>query len=279
MSIRPIIRKNARDSLRHHWGRAIGMLLFLICVNVLFLLLEQLFCYLLSLNIPEEPALVVDLLQGRLRLTGSMAIVTLTFAVVSFVLTTPLCFGMAKWYYHQVGGERPSLQILFTCFYSMKELWRSIVLRILLAVRILFWRAVFSIPAALLFLARRLLAGWKSDYALFLQVGLFTLQILVSLILTVLWFVFIQRYFLAGYLFVSGSGEGLHAMIRRSVRIMKGNCRETAALLFSFFPWFLLSVLMIPLLFVLPYLYASMAINARVLLERDTRKQEAQSDN
>ena len=46
MSIRPIIRKNARDSLRHHWGRAIGMLLFLICVNVLFLLLEQLFCYL-----------------------------------------------------------------------------------------------------------------------------------------------------------------------------------------------------------------------------------------
>lgn len=119
MSIRPIIRKNARDSLRHHWGRAIGMLLFLICVNVLFLLLEQLFCYLLSLNIPEEPALVVDLLQGRLRLTGSMAIVTLTFAVVSFVLTTPLCFGMAKWYYHQVGGERPSLQILFTCFYSM----------------------------------------------------------------------------------------------------------------------------------------------------------------
>ena len=68
-------------------------------------------------------------------------------------------------------------------------------------------------------------------------------------------------------------------MIRRSVRIMKGNCRETAALLFSFFPWFLLSVLAIPLLFVLPYLYASMAINARVLLERDTRKQEAQSDN
>lgn len=161
----------------------------------------------------------------------------------------------------------------------MKELWRSIALRILLAVRILFWRAVFSIPAALLFLARRLLAGWQSDYALFLQVGLFALQILVSLILTVLWFVFIQRYFLAGYLFVSGSGEGLHAMIRRSVRIMKGNCRETAALLFSFFPWFLLSVLVIPLLFVLPYLYASMAINARVLLERDTRKQEAQSDN
>lgn len=171
MSIRPIIRKNARDSLRHHWGRAIGMLLFLICVNVLFLLLEQLFCYLLSLNIPEEPALVVDLLQGRLRLTGSMAIVTLTFAVVSFVLTTPLCFGMAKWYYHQVGGERPSLQILFTCFYSMKELWRSIALRILLAVRILFWRRSSRSRQPSFFWQRRLLAGWQSRHTILFLSG------------------------------------------------------------------------------------------------------------
>ena len=59
MSIRQTIKKNALGSLKHHWGRAIGILLFLVSINALFLLLEQFFCYLLSLNVIEEPALVV----------------------------------------------------------------------------------------------------------------------------------------------------------------------------------------------------------------------------
>lgn len=81
MNIRPIIKKNARESLKHHWGRAIGILLFLFAVNAVFLLLEQLFYYLLSMNGTVEPALVVDLFRGQLRVTWSMALVTLTFAL------------------------------------------------------------------------------------------------------------------------------------------------------------------------------------------------------
>ena len=65
---------------------------------------------------------------------------------------------------------------------------------------------------------------------------------------------------------------GLHAMIKKSVRIMKKNRVQTAALYGSFLPWILLSVLVVPLLFVLPYLFSSAAINARVLLERDARE-------
>ena len=91
--------------------------------------------------------------------------------------------------------------------------------------------------------------------------------------MAVLWFCWIQRYYLVDYLFVSGSKMGLHAIVRRYVRVMKGNRIRTAALYASFVPWFLLLPLVAPLLFIFPYLFSSTAINARVLLEKAEREQ------
>lgn len=276
MNIRPIIKKNARESLKHHWGRAIGILLFLFAVNAVFLLLEQLFYYLLSMNGTMEPALVVDLFRGQLRVTWSMALVTLTFALVSFVLTTPLMFGMTKWYFHQVGGERPSLLTLFTYFYSIRDLARSLALRVMLGVRVLLWGALFGLPSAVLAFGIEAAAGYGGSFALLAVLGLILLEAVVTVIMALLWFCWVQRYFLAEYLFVSRADMGLHAMIRESVRIMKGNRWDAAKLYLSYLPWYLLGLLVVPLLFTAPYLFAGTAINARVLLERDARNQTEQ---
>ena len=276
MNIRPIIKKNARESLKHHWGRAIGILLFLFAVNAVFLLLEQLFYYLLSMNGTVEPALVVDLFRGQLRVTWSMALVTLTFALVSFVLTTPLMFGMTKWYFHQVGGERPSLLTLFTYFYSIRDLARSLALRVMLGVRVLLWGALFGLPSAVLAFGIEAAAGYGGSVALLAVLGLILLEAVVTVIMALLWFCWVQRYFLAEYLFVSRADMGLHAMIRESVRIMKGNRWDAAKLYLSYLPWYLLGLLVVPLLFTAPYLFAGTAINARVLLERDARNQTEQ---
>ena len=273
LTVRQLIKNNARKSLKHHWGRAIGILLFLFCVNALFLLLEQFFCYLLSLNLTEDPALVVDLFHGQIRLSSSMAIITACFAVVSFVITTPLMFGMTKWYFHQVGGDRPALQTLFTYFYGIRDLFRSIALRFILAVRATLWALLFAIPPAAIFWGAWQISFWNSSYAALLLAVLSVLAGIVAIAMAVLWFCWIQRYFLVDYLFVSDSGLGLHAMIRKSVRIMKNHRCQTAALYGSFIPWLLLSVLVAPFLFVLPYLAASMAIHARVLIEQDQRSQ------
>ena len=276
MNIRPIIKKNARESLKHHWGRAIGILLFLFAVNAVFLLLEQLFYYLLSMNGTVEPALVVDLFRGQLRVTWSMALVTLTFALVSFVLTTPLMFGMTKWYFHQVGGERPSLLTLFTYFYSIRDLARSLALRVMLGVRVLLWGALFGLPSAVLAFGIEAAAGYGGSFALLAVLGLILLEAVVTVIMALLWFCWVQRYFLAEYLFVSRADMGLHAMIRESVRIMKGNRWDAAKLYLSYLPWYLLGLVVVPLLFTAPYLFAGTAINARVLLERDARNQTEQ---
>ncbi len=276
MNIRPIIKKNARESLKHHWGRAIGILLFLLAVNGIFLLLEQLFYDLLAMNVREEPALVVDFFRGQIRVTSSMALVTLIFAIVGFVLTTPLMFGMTKWYFHQVGGQRPALLTIFTYFYSVRDLLRALALRVMLAVRLFLWGVLFGLPSAALAFGIELAAGCGGSFAFLVVLGLGLLEIVVTLTMALLWFCWVQRYFLAEYLFVSRAEMGLHAMIRKSVEIMKGNRWDTAKLYLSYLPWCLLGVLVVPWLFILPYLFAGMAINARVLLERDTRKQHTQ---
>lgn len=57
---------------------------------------------------------------------------------------------------------------------------------------------------------------------------------------------------------------------------MKGNRWDAAKLYLSYLPWYLLGLLVVPLLFTAPYLFAGTAINARVLLERDARNQTEQ---
>ncbi len=148
----------------------------------------------------------------------------------------------------------------------------------MVAVRCLLWGALFAIPSAMLLAGIWMVRQWSGSYVLLVLAALVLLEVIVTLVMGVLWFCWIQRYFLVDYLFVSGEEEGLHAILRRSVRIMKKNRVQTAALIGSFLPWILLCLLVVPLLFVLPYLFSSMAINAKVLLERDRREQQADTE-
>ena len=272
MTFQRKIKENALLSLKNHWGKAIGIFFFQAGVTAFFLLLEQMLCMVLELTSPESPALVFSL-RGRLfEVNSSLAIVTATSALICFAVVSPLRFGAKQWYWEQVSGEKPVLHILFAYFYDWKTLFRVILLRILVGIRLVGWGLLCALPSA------GIAAGiWFAGKFAPTGTGVFLLGMLwlvllaATFLMAVLWYFITRRYFLAEYIFIAEPGAGLHGILKKSVRAMKGGKRILFSLQLSMLGWGILSVLLAPAIFTAPYYQASMAIFAKVRLEQYRR--------
>ena len=267
MTLQRKIKEDALLSLRNHWGRAIGILLFVLGTTVAFWMLEYLFSLLTQITSQNEAALTLDLGSRTLRISSSMAVISATFLVVSFAVLSPLQLGVKKWYWGQVSGETPPLLTVFDYFYNWRQLFRAILLQFSLWVRKAAWAVVFFAPsillAAVLFMMDRPLYGTE----VLLYIALALLLALVTVSMGILWYFVTLRYYLADYLFVTREGMGIGEAIKTSVTAMKGSKRTLFSLQLSLLPWRLTTILLAPLVFVAPYYSASMAIFAKVRLE------------
>lgn len=90
MTLQRKIKENALLSLKNHWGRAIGILLFVLGTTVVFWMLEYLFSLMTQITSPNEAALTLDFGSRTLQISSSMAVISATFLVVSFAVLSPL---------------------------------------------------------------------------------------------------------------------------------------------------------------------------------------------
>lgn len=269
MELRKKIKKDALFSLRNSWGKATAVLLFICSVHLLFLLLEQFFGMLLHIDFLSGGGRL-DLYRGRLEVGTPFVLMAALFALISFVVTVPLHYGATKWYLRQVGGDSPALSTIFDCFHSIRRFFRSLLLKINIALRVLGVGIVAFLPSVAIFLAIRYMGGYESPGAVIARLLLIPLLFLISLAAALFVFAFSLRYFLAGYLFVN-SHKGVLECIKLSVQGMKGNIQLTFSFYLSFLPWLLLAPLLVPLLFIYPYMQASLAIYAKYLMTKMER--------
>lgn len=267
MTLSRKIKENALWSLKSHWGRAIGILFFVIGITVVFWMLEYLFSLITQMTTPSEAMLTLNLWGGQLHISSSMAVITATFLVVSFAVLSPLQLGVKKWYCGQISGQTPPILTILDYFYNWKSLFQAILLRLGVWVRKALWAVLFAIPSALLaasfFLVQWPLYGMQA----LLYVALTVLFVAVTAIMGVLWYFVTLRYYLADYIFVMEDGISVRKAIQKSVTIMKGSKRVLFGLQLSLLPWYLTVIFLVPIIFVSPYFSASMAIFAKVRLE------------
>ncbi|MGI5893723.1 MAG: DUF975 family protein [Candidatus Merdivicinus sp.] len=270
MTLQRKMKENALQSLKNNWGRALGILLFQLGVYVFFLLLEQLLCQVLNLALPEAPAMRLDWQNGFL-VDSRLAVVSATGILIEVLILTPLGMGVRRWYCDQVAGELPPILTIFSYFYSWKTLFRVVLLRIMVLLRKILWAIPFVIPCAAIFWGLRWVRV-ESGPAMAIYFAASALGVLVTILMGILWYFVTLRYYLTDYLFILEEGLGLHQIIRKSVAAMKGGKRQLFSLQLSMVPWGLLSLLAVPLLFVIPYYRATTAIFAKVRIEGYNRK-------
>ena len=90
--------------------------------------------------------------------------------------------------------------------------------------------------------------------------------------------IFLMRYLLSVFLFVNDEESKPGALVRKSVRYMKGRCADAFVFGLSFLGWGLLSLLVLPILYVAPYLFMSFTLYAVYLIELNLRKEEAEKN-
>ena len=273
-------KHNARLALRENWGKAIAMVLLLLAVTVLFNLVESLLAIFFHLpgfvDILSTPGYYLDNIPNG---TLPSLAVTGICALCAFLVLAPLSLGVTNWYYRLIYGHTEDFASIFTFFESLSQLRKALWLKFQLGLRSTLWGIFFLAPGSVLcFMGSHLISAdaTRLDHvmaAIGITIGVFSG--IVGLALT--WIV-CNRYFLAPYLICDDRSMKVSKAIRLSVQATRGRKTQLALFQFSFFWWYLASLLMIPFLYLSPYLNASLAIYARYFIEREGLGQACETE-
>lgn len=281
MELGRAIKSGAREALRHFWGKSAVALLICYAVYLLIYLMDMVFT--LVFAEPDITALILGETSLRelaasyaelysLADTAPVALLITGCAALAYLLILPPLFlGYKSWYYRSCGGENDNLLQLFTYFSSFKLYFRAFFYSIGLFIRKVFWLTFFSLPGAGLI-------GVLSYYAYYLKALTdHTSQILAGagicfgcFLLLAGWLmlaVFFQRYALAPYYLAEGRGP--HAAFRKSVSATNGSVAKLFFFKLSFFGWWILCLLVLPVLYVNPYRNTAFAIYAKYLIQKE----------
>lgn len=273
MTLRKVIKKNAKASLKNNWGRALLILLIFIGVNMLLNMLDgAIFRALgyenirLTYDFFSAPSFQYEISEIQ-RIPAGAYGVSFLFTLIRICLIAPLMLGVNNWALELTDGRKKPVGSIFWAF-DNAAFGRSIWLDITITVKVtLFSWLVMLIPALMLgFGTARVL----SEAVSVILIGVGSL-LLLACVPFVFWFS--SRYFMAPVLLCDRYYYTVREATRLSVEASKGHRWEIVGFYFSFLPWFLFCCLIIPILYVIPYFEVSTVMYARFLFEDHLMKQ------
>jgi hypothetical protein len=256
MNIEKTIRKQSRDALKKNWIGA---------VSAFFILAGfALFAYLIFVSL----LYIFDVFNanGEIRqrcVFTVMGIVTATI-VIAFLLT-PSINGFFKYFYEISRNNENDLRNTFYFFFGIKRYFKTLLFN--------FYILVSLIPNFIVgLLPYYILQGVDMFIDVFPTVGaeqigeviyssLFVLGITIGIMLS-LRMIFIE------FLYIDDDSKNIGYFFSKSVeRLAFKHLKDYIILVFSFIPWFALSLLVLPVLYTIPYFTQSLATSSKWLIK------------
>ncbi len=260
MELHRIIKSDARRALRGCWGKSVAAAMIIFGAYLSVALAESVFLFVFS-----EDAVALDFLAlSNASLTA--IIITGGAALAYFLLMPALALGFAKLHFAFAEGREESVSAVFDMFSSFKSFVKSIVFTVAFSLRHAFCAAVALVPGGVLFyLAENYIVPENRTVHL-LKISACCVGIALMLLCLALAFIYAQRWHAASYYFVSG--RKVHESFKLSVRATKGMRVHIASFKVSFVGWWLLNLLVLPVLWFVPYYSVSSAIYAKYLISK-----------
>lgn len=266
------VKHNGKKCLYNNWGKAVAIVLLSTAIFLLFMIVETFASILLGISSPAGDYQTVEgLISGIPDTTILSIIMTAVMAIGSFLIVSPLQLGIVNWYKHLSEGESEDVLIVFSCFENKKLFARSLGVNFIVGIRIFLLSILYlCLPVA----------GGVISYKVF-QNGFFkgaefvgSMGMALSGILFFVFLIFLlihlQKYFLCKYYLLDGETTVRQA-VRKSAQATAGLRDEVFLYKLSFIGWWLLGVLVLPLLYTSPYYGMTSMLYARFLMERDER--------
>ncbi len=283
------IKTTAKAQLSRNWFKAFVAMGFLLMASLSIYLAEQLINSLLSgYGIIKEISISDEALDGIGSFSAEIVsavtsdsfmlsgMIMLLFLLVRFVILSPLEMGETKWYYSVAKGSRTHLRKMFFYFGSNEGYISLVFFKIGQLIRqiayglVAFLAAIAALSLSIYQFTIYYNSGIEEDMQkAFLYLAVTAVLALLGVVLYVL---LMLKYFLAEYLFASmndfgGGFRQINSCFARSKELMSGQTGRVIALIISFIPLMISCILIFPILYVYPYMKASLAALARTIIK------------
>ncbi|MBR5310629.1 MAG: DUF975 family protein [Oscillospiraceae bacterium] len=261
MELFRIIKSDARKALRFCGGRTVAAMLIVFLAYLAISLMESV----LLLVFMGTEAIHLDYFASGnppievLCITGGCS-------VLYFIVLSVIAMGYTKLHFSFAEGKDESISTLFDMFSSGRKFFGTLLFEIFYGIRTILSGAFAAAPGtALFYIAYNYLPETGRTLQL-IKISACCIAISLIILCLSLWLIFIQRWHLARYYFINKSG--IFKSFSLSVKATKGLRVSLLKFKFSFMGWALLSVLILPLIWAIPYYAVSEAIYSKYLMER-----------
>lgn len=176
----------------------------------------------------------------------------------------PLALGVLNYFKRLIWGQEDSILIIFKYFSSKEQYKRCLRLTLTLGIKLLIASLVLFLPAIVIeIISSENLYTWLGIAQPVWTSNLWTLNSFVVLLAFFALFFVMIKYYLSAFIFVSNDDIEVAEAVNMSTIISKRTGGDFFGLVLSFLPWILLSLLVAPLIFTLPYMLASYSVHSR----------------
>ena len=188
----------------------------------------------------------------------------ISLIILSVFLLFELFFGLLRYFWRMLFGAADSPVAVFYYFTSKNAYKRALRLTVLLALRALFFGIILFIPSFIvdLFSSSFIYDALKMPTPLWTS-NLYYLSLFLKTAATVILIFIMARYYMAPFLIAADEDMEVDEAIHMSDTISKRTMLDFIYLFFSFFGWILVSVLVFPLIFTMPYILISFGVHVR----------------
>ena len=268
MTLNKAIKFNAKKCLRNNWVRAILIFVIIAAVSAVLGALDNAIFSAFGFHRVE---ISIDLLQGGYMewwlaegadVTWYEVALSILLSLVRLCIMAPLTLGAANWALELSDGRSNAIGELFWAF-DNAAWYRSVWMSITVAVKTgLFAIAVEAIPTVMMAIGAANLWENRSLGVPLVVIG----SVLMLVALPFTWW-FGARYMAANLLLCDRYYYTVKEATRLSVALTRGRRWQIVGFYLSFLPWYLLCCLVLPLLYVIPYVAVAGTMMARYLFE------------
>ena len=246
MSPSAIVRSQARETLKGNYVAAVSAFVILLLPVFINIGLNYVIDAFLEQGISDK------------TLLGVLEIVILTpSTIIVGVLLSPLFNGYVRMFYEGAFTKRLRITEMF-CYFESGRYQKTLLLNLSFLVRMMLPAILCFLPVFLYyFFSISFLDGFVGsvlfrDFAFILNIMSSVLLILYSV-----------KYFLVFTLYSANDQTDGRELFQISKNIMHEQRQSAIQLIFSFTPWMLLCMLVLPALYVVPYMTQSLCIGAK----------------
>ncbi len=236
-----VVKLTAKTTLKNNW------------LKIIIACTAALFTYFICTNAAGFAAVVFSDTVGYIIL-GLLAV---------FIMA-PLGLGLLRFIWRFIFEAEDSPVLIFSYFASLKEYRRALRLIVALLLRVVGFGLLLFLPAIIVDIFSSVHIYDLLDMPTPLWTSnLFYLSVFLKTVASVLLFFIMLRYYFAPFLVIADENMDVGEAVHMSCMLSRKTMLDFIYLFFSFFGWFLLSVLVFPLLYVMPYFLVSLSVHVR----------------